>query len=69
MTELLQVDIAWIRWVLPMLPIMRMRLINTLCQWQWITTRTLFNTETLSQSVKKLGSLLKLVQSGLLGGD
>lgn len=65
MTELQQVDIAWIRWVLLMLPIMRMRLINTLSRSLWITTRTLFNAETLSLFVKKIGNLHKLVQNGL----
>lgn len=65
MTELRQADIVWIRWVLPMLPIMRMRLINTLSRSLWITTRTLFNAETLSLFVKKIGNLHKLVQSGL----
>ena len=66
MTELQQVDIAWIRWVLAMLPIMRMRLTNTLSRSLWITTQTLFNAETLSQSVKKIGNHLKLVQSSLM---
>ena len=65
MTASAQGDIVLTKWVLPISNITLTRLTNTLCRLLWTTTPTSYNTAMLSQSVRMIGNLLRLVQNGL----